>query len=51
MFNPQFLPKNFEVHEKEPLKTDTGLLSANGMKIFKIEFNEPIGFIHFADKE
>lgn len=46
-----FTPKNLEVAEREPMRTFSGIYDANGNKIFHIEYNTPIGFVHFAEKD
>lgn len=49
--NDPFVPKNFEVIALGPKHTSTGLVYPNGRPIFKVEYPEPIGFIHFLDLE
>lgn len=33
------------VHEDEPKPVDTGLLDANGVKLYRVEDRQPVGFI------
>ena len=42
-----FVPKTLEVTVTADKWTNTGLVYPNGQPIYKVEYREPIGFIHF----
>lgn len=49
-FSP-FIHTSVIVVDRGPRHTQTGLIGTNGQPIYRIEYPEPIGFIHFPDPE
>lgn len=40
------------VHEQEPQRVDTGLLNADGVRLYRVADTQPIGFVvHRASSE